>query len=426
MRRYYRGTDCLRARSIAELADMAQRRLPHFAWEYLAGGAEDELTLSRNTGAFADIGLMPRTLVPCTAPDTGVSVLGQTLAVPMLIGPTGYNAMLHRDADVHLAKAATARGVPFCLSTVSTSSLEQIARAVPDVNLWFQLYCLREARIQDDLLSRAEAVGVNTLVLTSDAVLLGNREWDKRSFAKPRQLTLRHKLDVLCHPRWMAQALWPQGMPRLGTLDPYLPPDARNAAGAAHFIGAQMDTALDWQALARLRERWKGKLLLKGVLHPVDAQQAATLGLDGIVVSNHGGRQLDGAPASIEALPAIAAAVRGRLAILLDGGIRRGTDVLKARALGADAVMLGRATLYGVAVGGEQGAGHALDLLSQELRLALNLLGCPDLHGLSDSHLTRRSGLSAYPQVAYPQADVPDPDVPHPSYPHAQLGETAL
>lgn len=381
------------------MAALAQRRVPRFAWEYLAGGAEDELTLARNVSAFADIGLVPRTLVAASTTATEVSVLGQKLALPMMIGPTGYNAMLYRDADVHLAKAATARGLPFCLSTVSTSSLEQIVAAVPGVNLWFQLYCLREARIQEDLLKRAEAVGVNTLLLTSDAVVLGNREWDRRSFVRPRQLTWRNKLDVLRHPRWMRQALWPHGMPSMGNLNPYLPAHARNAAGAAHFIGAQMDAELDWQALERLRDRWQGKLLLKGVLHPADAERAAQLGLDGIVVTNHGGRQLDGSPASIEVLPAIAAAVRGRLAILLDGGIRRGTDILKARALGADAVLLGRATLYGVAVAGEQGAGQSLDLLAQELRLAMTLLGSPNIDQLDPAQLFQRT----YPHNAYPQ-----------------------
>jgi (S)-mandelate dehydrogenase len=396
MRRFYTGTDCLRARSVAELAALARRRLPHFTWEYLAGGADDERTLALNISAFGDIGLLPKTLVPCNTPSTARKVLGHSFATPMMIGPTGYNAMLYRDADIHLARAATARGLPICLSTVSTSSMEQIAAAVPGVNLWFQLYCMREARIQDDLLSRAEAVGVNTLVLTSDAVVLGNREWDKRNFVRPRVLTWRNKFDVLRHPRWVRQALWPNGMPSLGNLNPYLPPEARNAAGAVQFITQQMDTGLDWEALARLRERWKGNLVLKGVMHPGDAERAVQLGLDGIVVTNHGGRQLDTSPASIEVLPAIAAAVRGKLAILFDGGIRRGSDVLKACALGADAVLLGRATLYGVAVGGEQGAGHALDLLGQELRLAMNLLGCANIDDLDASQLLHRTRLTSY------------------------------
>ena len=383
MRRYHSGPDFSRAHSITELAQMARRRLPHFAWEYLEGGAEEELTLTRNRQAFADIRLLPQTLVPGHTIETRRTILGRELPLPMAIGPTGYNGMLYRDADIHLARAATERGLPFTLSTVSTSSLEQVVAAVPDVNLWFQLYCMRDPTVQDNLLQRAEAVGCRTLLLTSDAVLLGNREWDKRNFARPRQLTLRNKLDVLCHPRWMRQTLWPQGMPSMANLDRYLPSDQRNAAGAAHFIGAQMEKILDWDYLARLRDRWRGNLLLKGVLHPADAEKAVALGLDGIVVTNHGGRQLDGVPASIDCLAAIAAVAKGKLTILLDSGIRRGTDILKACALGADAVLLGRATLYGVAVGGQPGAGHALDLLANELRLALTLLGQPDLNRLS-------------------------------------------
>jgi (S)-mandelate dehydrogenase len=257
-----------------------------------------------------------------------------------------------------------------------------VVAAVPEVNLWFQLYCLRDPQIQEDLLQRASAVGCKTLLLTSDAVLLGNREWDKRNFARPRQLSLRNKLDVLRHPRWLRQALWPHGMPTLATIERYLPVDQRTAAGGAHFMGAQMDAGLDWDALARLRDRWPQRLLLKGVLHPADAEKAVSLGLDGIVISNHGGRQLDGVPASLDCLPAIAAVAKGKLTLLLDSGIRRGTDILKACALGADAVLLGRATLYGVAVGGQAGAGHALDLLANELRLALALLGQPRLDAL--------------------------------------------
>lgn len=382
MRRYHPGPDFRRAHSIAELAQMARRRLPNFAWEYLAGGAEEELTLARNRQAFADIQLLPRTLVPCTAADTRCTLFERDLPLPMAIGPTGYNGMLHRDADLHLARAATERGLPFTLSTVSTSSLEHVVAAVPEVNLWFQLYCLRDPQIQEDLLQRASAVGCKTLLLTSDAVMLGNREWDKRNFARPRQLSLRNKLDVLRHPRWLRQALWPHGMPTLATIERYLPVDQRTAAGGAHFMGAQMDAGLDWDALARLRDRWPQRLLLKGVLHPADAEKAVSLGLDGIVISNHGGRQLDGVPASLDCLPAIAAVAKGKLTLLLDSGIRRGTDILKACALGADAVLLGRATLYGVAVGGQAGAGHALDLLANELRLALALLGQPRLDAL--------------------------------------------
>lgn len=382
MRSYHKGPDFRRARSIAELADMARRRLPHFAWEYLEGGAEEELTLKRNRQAFSDIALLPSTLVPFANIKTQRTVFGRELPLPMAIGPTGYNGMLYKDADIHLARAATERGLPFTLSTVSTSSMEQVVAAVPEVNLWLQLYCLRDPAIQEDMLERASAVGCQTLLLTSDAALLGNREWDKRNFSRPRTLSLRNKIDVLRHPRWLYQALWPKGMPSLANIERYLPPDQRNASGGAHFMGAQMDTELDWDALARLRDRWPQRLVLKGVMHPADAEKAVALGLDGIVITNHGGRQLDGAPASIDCLPAIAAVAKGKLTLLLDSGIRRGTDIIKACALGADAVLLGRSTLYGVAVGGQAGAGHALDLLAEELRLSLYLLGRPDMSEL--------------------------------------------
>lgn len=388
MRRYYRGRDLQRLHSVAELAALARQRLPHFAWEYLAGGAEDELTLQRNRQAYAEVGLQQRALVPCHVPGTTRDLFGRSAALPLAIGPTGYNGMLHRDADIHLARAATARGVPFCLSTVANAALERIVHQVPGVDLWFQLYAMRDAAIQADLLARAVAAGVSTLLLTSDAMVLGNREWDRRNFVRPRRLSLRNKLQVLRHPRWLRQVMWPNGLPSMGNLDPYLPEGERTALGSMQFIGAQMDTSLDWDALARLRDQWAGQLLLKGVLHPADAERAIDLGLDGVVISNHGGRQLDGAVSGLDALRLIAPLAHGRLKLLLDGGIRRGSDIVKALALGADAVLLGRASLYGVAVAGEAGAGRVLDLLGEELRRTLNLMGCPDIDHLSADWLT--------------------------------------
>lgn len=390
MRRFYRGRDLSRVHSVAELADMARRRLPYFAWEYLSGGAQDELTLTDNLDGFSAYGLHVRAMVPCHPPATARAVLGRVLPVPLLIGPTGYNGLLHRDADIHLARAATARGLPFCLSTAANTSLEALVAAVPEVNLWFQLYAMGDPRVQNDLLRRAAAVGSRTLLLTCDAMVLGNREWDRRNFAKPRQLAWRNTLDVLRHPRWLQQVMWPAGLPGMGNLEPYLPPNERNALGSMAFIGRQMDSLLDWDKLARLRDQWGERLLLKGVLHPADVERAIALGLDGVVVSNHGGRQLDGAPSSLAALAAIAPQARGRLSLLLDGGIRRGSDIVKALALGADAVLLGRATLYGVAVAGEAGAGRALDLLTQELVQTLNLMGCTHLSHLGRDNLWER------------------------------------
>ena len=389
MRRFYQGNDLTRIHSVAEMAALARRRLPAFAWEYLDGGAEEEATLRRNRQSFAERYLHAKTLVPCHAPETSRAIFDRRWPLPMMIGPTGYNGMLYRDADIHLARAATARGVPFCLSTASTTPLETLVREVPGVDLWFQLYAMRDPAIQGDLLARAHQAGAGTLVLTSDAMVLGNREWDRRHFVRPRELGWRGKFDVLRHPRWVRQALWPRGMPTLGNLDPYLPEGERNALGSMQFVGQQMDNLLGWDMLARLRDRWKGRLLLKGVLHPEDAQKALALGLDGLVISNHGGRQLDGALGSLDALALIAPQLNGRLALFLDGGVRRGADVAKALALGATAVLLGRSTLYGVAVAGEPGAGRVLDLLAGELRTTLNLMGCPGVEQLDRNWLAQ-------------------------------------
>ncbi|WP_213881620.1 alpha-hydroxy acid oxidase [Pseudomonas sp. dw_358] len=386
MRRYHTGRDLSRVQSIPELASLAQRYLPHFVWEYLAGGAEEEITLTANRRDFDRLGLCPRTLQGVQDPDLSTSLSHRPAALPIVIAPTGYNGMLRRDADVLLARAATAKGIPLCLSTVSCASMEQLVEQVPGLNLWFQLYCLKDPAVQEDLLKRAERLQVSTLLLTSDATVLGNREWDRRNFQRPQKLTLANKIDVLGHPRWMAGTLWPHGMPSLGNLDPYLPKEARNAAGAQHFIGNQMDTGLNWESLARLRDRWTGQLILKGVLHPGDAERAVALGVDGIVVTNHGGRQLDGSPSAIAALPAISAVAKGKVQILLDSGVRRGSDIVRAMALGADGVLVGRPTLFGVAVGGEAGAQKALQILGDELKRAMILLGCQRLDQLVGEH----------------------------------------
>lgn len=385
MRRYYTGSDFSRALNIFELASLAKRRLPHFAWEYLEGGAEDEITIQRNRQSFERLGFNARTLIACEQVDTSCQVLGKTYPVPMAIGPTGYNGMLWRDADIQQARAAEKMGIPYTMTTVSTSSLEEIRAAAPDVELWFQLYTLKDRSIQFDLMKRADAVGCKTLFLTSDAVVLGKREWDRRSFSASQQLTWRNKFDVVCHPHWMWQALWPKGIPTLGNLNPYLPDGHKTAAGAAHFMGHQMDRSLDWAALADLRARWPHRLVLKGVQSADDARRCIEMGMDGVVVSNHGGRQLDGAPASIELLPEIVTAVNGRLTIFLDSGIRRGSDIVKARALGADMVLIGRAGLYGAAVGGEAGISHALHILTDELKGTMALIGRPALSDLHSS-----------------------------------------
>ncbi len=385
MRRYYRGCDMQRILSVAEMASLARHRLPGFAWEYLQGGAEDEMTLQRNRAIFSRYELQGRTLVPNDPPELATTLVGTPSRLPMAIGPSGFNGMLWPGADIELARTAAAQGIPFTLSTVANASMEDVRAQVPDVDLWFQLYALKAPELEKDLLDRAIRSGCSTLVVTSDALVVGNREWDRRNFASPRDLTLRNKLDVLAHPGWLWRVMVPGGLPTMGNLDPYLPEGERTALGAMQFIAEQLDTRLDWTRLAAIRARWPGKIILKGVMHPDDAQAAIALGLDGLVISNHGGRQLDGVCSSLEALARIAPLAEGKISLLLDSGIRRGADVVKALALGAEGVLLARATLYGVAAGGASGAGRVLDILDQELVRCLNLMGCTAIAAL-DKH----------------------------------------
>jgi (S)-mandelate dehydrogenase len=387
MRRFYRGSDLGRVQSVAEMAALARYRLPDFAWEYLAGGAEDEITMGRNRRDFEQIHLQARTLVANHPPLLTTHLAGAESSLPMAIGPSGFNGMLWPQADIALARAAQAKGIPFVLSTVANASLEQIRAAAADLDLWFQLYALQDQGIQTDLLNRARASGCDVLVVTSDALVVGNREWDRRNFARPRQLTLANKLNILKHPRWLRRVMWPSGLPTMGNLSPYLPAGERSALGAMQFIAEQLDIFLDWDKLARIRQQWPGKLILKGVLHPDDALRAVALGIDGIVISNHGGRQLDGALSSIAALQRITPLVKGKISLLLDSGIRRGSDIVKAKALGADAVLLARATLYGAAAGGQSGVTRVLDILDEETRRCLNLMGCTNINHLNPEWL---------------------------------------
>ncbi|MDP2504177.1 MULTISPECIES: alpha-hydroxy acid oxidase [unclassified Oceanobacter] len=382
MRRYYRGYDPQRILSVAEMAHVARHRLPGFAWEYLQGGAEDESTLQCNRSAFQQYRLHSKTLVPNDPPILAGSLVGSASQLPLAIGPSGFNGMLWPNADVELARAATAHGVPFTLSTVANASLEQVRQQVPDADLWFQLYALKDPSLEQDLLQRALKAGCSTLVVTSDALVVGNREWDRRNFASPRQLTLANKLNVLTRPGWLWRVMVPAGLPTMGNLNAYLPDGERTALGAMQFIAEQLDTRLDWQRLAAIRANWPGKMILKGVLHPDDARMAISLGLDGVVVSNHGGRQLDGASSSLDALARIAPVVDGRISLLLDGGVRRGTDIIKALALGAEGVLLARTTLYGVAAYGGAGVDRVLTIVQEELGRSLNLMGCRGITSL--------------------------------------------
>jgi (S)-mandelate dehydrogenase len=380
-RHYYAGADFRRALSIEELRRVAQNRLPRFEMEYLEGGAEDEVSLKRNRSIFERITWLPRMLVGTGLPDLSRAVLGDALHVPLIIAPTGFNGMVWPQGDLALARAADAAGVAFTLSTVSNYDVLALNPQLQRPS-WFQLYPLKDQKTSDRLIERAQAAGCDKLVVTVDVPALGAREWDQRNYSRPLKLSPSSVLDVLLHPRWLWQVMLPKGAPEFANLTEFLPEGARSALQGVRFMGTQINPQLCWADIERMRSRWKGKLVLKGILCVEDAKRSVEAGADGIVLSNHGGRQLDSCATGIELVGQCAAEVGDRLAIIVDGGFRRGSDVLKAVALGADAVMLGRAALYGLAAGGEAGVAHALSLLRVEMERAMTLLGCHSLDEL--------------------------------------------
>lgn len=315
-RQHYRGRNPARAQNIAELRTMAARRLPGFCLEYLEGGADDELALARNRRALDEILLMPRTLVDVSRRELAVPLFGTDIAMPAVIAPTGFNGLLTHEGDRVLAEAARAAGIPFCQSMVSTVALEDIAAT--GVRHWMQIYPFKDCDNLAAVVKRAEHAGCEAIVLTTDASVFGNREWDLRNYRAPMKLTWRNVLDVGLHPRWIFDVLVPQGMPRFRNLGDFLPPGMDSARNAAAFLAAQMDTSLTWEDVRRLRELWPRRLLVKGVLLPEDALRAKEAGADGVVVTNHGGRQLDAAPAPIETLAAVRQAVGAEMTVIVD------------------------------------------------------------------------------------------------------------
>lgn len=385
-RRSYAGSDYRKALNIHDLERIAQRRLPNFVFEYLQGGSDDECTLARNRSVFADYLFEPRTLTRVGPRDLTGKLLGKQYAMPLAIGPTGYNGMLTANGDIKLAKAARDAGIPFVLSNVSTTSLEDIA-AIEGLTAWMQIYFYRDRDYVRKLVERCRAADYEAIVVTTDSAIYGNREWDVRNFRKPMQPTLRNLLHLLTRPRWMADVLVPDGMPTFKNLGDLLPPDKQSVQGASAIIGQQLDPTLNWDDIAWLRDLWPHKLIVKGILSPAEAEQAAAIGADAVVLSNHGGRQLDHACSPFEVLPEARQRVGNRCQLFIDSGFRRGTEVVKALALGADAVWLGRTTLYGLAAGGQEGVAHALGILQREIDRTIGLLGVDRIADLEASML---------------------------------------
>ena len=363
--------------NIEDLRAIARRRLPRFVFDYVDGGAEDERTLTDNRAAFARLRFRPRTLVDVSRRDLSAPLLGQPASMPAVVGPTGLNGLCWRDGDLALARAAAAAGLPFAMSTVSMSFVEDVAREAPGRH-WLQAYVFSERRITEGILRRALEAGFECAILTSDFPVAGKRERDLRTGLLPAQrFTLATRIDMLVHPRWIATVATRR--PRFVNVERELGPGRDVNA----FVGHGMfDPSFSWDDVRRFRDTWPRKLLLKGVLRADDAERAVAAGFDGIVLSNHGGRQLDGAVTGLDALPEVARAVGARASILVDGGVRRGGDIARAVALGAEGVLLGRAPVYGLAAGGQAGVERALAILTEELDRTLALTGCTGIGAL--------------------------------------------
>jgi L-lactate dehydrogenase (cytochrome)/(S)-mandelate dehydrogenase len=393
--------------NIAELRALARRRLPRILFDWVDGGAEDERLLRRNEDQFARFRLIPRCLTDIERIDLSTPLFERTWHLPFGIAPTGYAGLLRPGADLMLARAARSAGIPFVLSGTSTSSVEKAVAAAPG-HVWFQLYAGRTSDISLDLLRRAEDAGVRTLVYTVDTPCEPKRERDIRNgFDLPLEITPRLLADISRHPKWLAGYLRSGGLPVMESWAPY----ARPGAGALEVAGAMKAnfySTQTWRDFERLRSRWSGHFVIKGILDPGDAETACRLGADAIIVSNHGGRQLDTAPTCLEALPHIRVVVPSRIKVFVDGGFRRGSDVVIALCLGADFVFTGRATLYGAIAGAEPGAHRAIEILRDEIERTMGHIGCCSIAELDHSRIMRAGGASGVsPMAPFRPADAP-------------------
>ena len=382
--------------TVDDLRQRARKNLPKAIFEFIDGGANDEQTLRANRAHFADIDFAPRTLVDVSERRQSTRILGQNLSSPFILGPTGLAGLLWPEGDLATARATQAAGVGYCLSTNSNASIESVAQRGCN-SFWFQLYIQRDRGMVRSLVERAVAAGCPVLCLTVDLPIQGPRERDQRNgFTVPPRLGLSNVLDYARHPGWLARMA--RG-PRItfGNLEQ---PGQQKAAlvTLAQHISTQFDPTVTWKEVDWIRSVWPGRIALKGILHAGDARRAVEHGVDAVIVSNHGGRQLDGAPSAISALPPIIDAVEGKAEVLMDGGIRRGSDIVKALALGAKGCLIGRAGLYGLASQGEAGVARAIAILKAEIDVTLALLGQPDVAALDRAAVSLAPGSRMAPR----------------------------
>ena len=362
--------------NIADLRAIARRRVPRAFFEYADRGSYDEATLHENRRALDRLQLRQRVMQDVDNRSLATTILGAPVSMPLAIAPTGLTGLQHGSGEIHGARAAAEAGIPFCLSTMSICSIEQV-RAACDTPFWFQVYVMRDRGFTRELIRRARAAQCSALMLTADLTVQGQRHREiKNGLSVPPRVTLRNLLDIASKPRWVWHVLKAPSR-SFGNLEGRIG-GADSLTTLAQWIASQFDPTLNWDDLAWIREEWPGKLIVKGILDVEDARLAVRHGVDAIVVSNHGGRQLDGAPGAIDVLPAIVDAVEGRTEVLFDSGITSGQDLFKALALGARAGLIGKAFLYGLGANGQQGVTQAIELIRRELSVTMALTGQRD------------------------------------------------
>jgi (S)-mandelate dehydrogenase len=371
-----------------ELRRLAKRRLPKIAYDFIEGGADGEEGLDRNFQGFARYSLVPRYLVDVTKRDLSTELFGRRYSSPVGIAPTGIAALFRPGADMMLARAARDANVPFIMSGTGTGSIEDLGREAPDHG-WYQLYAAKDKTISEDMIRRSKDAGLKTLVFTVDVPVHSNRLRNKRNgMSRPLNMPLRTKLEALMHPGWMFDYYRSGGQPMFPNWAPYAGPGAQNDADkVAAFVSSQTTPAMTWDDVKRFRDLWPGNFVLKGIMHPRDAEIARDAGVDGIMVSNHGARQLNTAPSPVEVFPAIRDAVGEKMTLMLDSGVRGGSDAVTALCLGAKYVFVGRMTLYAVAAGGERLASRALDIMRNEVDLTMGQMGAPNIAALGPEFL---------------------------------------
>ena len=372
--------------SIEELKEQAQSSVPKMFFDYCESGSWDEETLNKNISDLKNIQFKPRVVRNLSNRKTKINLLGEEFGMPIGLSPCGLTGMQHADGEIHAAKAAEKFQIPFTLSTMSIVSIEDLAKNVSR-EFWFQLYVMKDRKLTNDLMARAKAVGCNTLVLTVDLQVLGIRYKDvKNGLSTPPKLTIKTLLDLALKPKWAFQIAKTKNK-TFGNLKPYIT-NVSNLNSLSSWINEQFDESLSWDDIKKFRDLWPGKLIIKGIMAPEDAELATSMGADALIISNHGGRQLDGCASSVSALIEIKNHLSSKqISLLFDGGIRNGKDVLKVRALGATMGMIGRPYLYGLGAGGERGVIRALEILHEQLDRTMALCGHRDINTVDRSIL---------------------------------------